>query len=917
MGVSRMKSRFLAVLLSLCLLAVMLPVSFAASSASAIAARLQQISQTSPYQDASYTAFNNQGMGSGCYAFLNAVSRQLYGVGLPSQASATQLTANSNWLCIAAAGNSNSSVRNLLQSASVGDLIQYKSSYTNPHHIAMIYAISDYGISIYHSTSSKGAHISTYSWNNVVGSSGLGDFSASGCGMSSYCCTRDVLTTPIGGSTSGNSNNVAVTVTTGAAEDVTETSATLHGSVQSSVRVSEVGMYMGENRSSMTRLGSDTVSGTAPNMWYSTAKYGRALQPGRLYYYQAYAIVNGQTYWGAVKSFGTNIAVNMDLRFADSDSFNIPASQIGRQITPIDVSGGVSGGTAPYTFTASGLPDGLSISADGVLSGTPTQAASSGTATLRVSDSANLSATITISYGTITAVSSTLSVNIDYENETISVKTGMEWAEDPSGNGKVTAMWDEDLQISERDSASYYLYFGNTLYFRDGNNPSSAWTRVDIPARPSTPRGVSGGAGQITGVSGAMEYAGSNGRWISCSGSTVSGLSAGTYQVRYRATSTAFAGAPVSVQVTQQAAVSSDWPNIYLELVTEQYDSDTSSQYQSYCTYRLADLNDDGMPELFIFGTNEAQGDWLYTVRSDGTTSELAVSQGDFMYDAENQLIWMPYGHMDRYSDEIYRIENGVFVREHEGTYGALDNSTPTSGYSYEWDGETVGESEYQALLSAAVDTDGAVNMTTGGVSAQSVMAQLRSAGADTETTRFTDVGTRAWYFDAVEYVSENGMMDGTGGGCFSPNDTATRAMIVTILHRMEEEPRAWGYAFSDVATSAYYADAVAWAAEEQIVTGTSSTTFSPDTPVTREQLAAILYRYAQYKDYSTVTDSASLNRYTDASRISAYALPAMRWANAEGLITGSTSTTINPNGNASRAEVATILMRFCETIAK
>ena len=143
---------------------------------------------------------------------------------------------------------------------------------------------------------------------------------------------------------------------------------------------------------------------------------------------------------------------------------------------------------------------------------------------------------------------------------------------------------------------------------------------------------------------------------------------------------------------------------------------------------------------------------------------------------------------------------------------------------------------------SEAVDTRGAVKMTDGGMSAQAVMEQLRAAGADTGTA-FTDVGAGDWYRSAVEYVVEKGMMNGTSAVTFSPNETTTRAMIVTILHRMEGEPRAWGYAFSDVATSAYYADAVAWAAEQRIVNGTGSMTFSPDAPITREQLAAILYR--------------------------------------------------------------------------
>ena len=898
--------KILAACLTILLLFAMVPVSLAASPADAVTARLEQISQTEPYRGASYTAFNNQGMGSGCYAFLYAVSRELFGVGIPSQASATRLESNDYWACVAVANNNNSAVRNLLRNTQPGDLLQYKSSYTNPYHIVMVYAVNDDSISVYHSTSSEGAHISTYDWDTVVGPGGLGDFSAAGCGISAYCCTRSVLHGEIGGTT--GEGPVRVSVTTGAAEEVTETSATLHGSVQSSTRVSEVGMYFGTERSSLSKLGSDAVSGTSPEMWYNTAKYGRTLEPGHFYYYQAYAIVDGQTYWGEVRSFGTNLTITMDLRFTGRDSFNIPDSQVGRQILPIDVSSGVSGGTKPYTFTASGLPDGLSISAAGVISGAPSRAAAAGTATIRVADSANLSAILTISYGAVTQAAASLDIPIHYADETISVKTGMEWAEDPSGAGKVTALWDDELPISERGSASYYLYFGNTLYFRDGGDPSAAWTRVDIPARPDAPRGVSGGAGRITGVNRTMEYTAGNGSWIACSGNTVSGLAAGTYQVRYRATTSAFASDPVSVRVTGSAAAAADWPDIYMGLVAEQDKNDAA-------TYRLADLNGDGTPELFIFGTNEAQGDLLYTVRGSGATSQLAVSQGDFMYDAENQLIWMPYGHMDRYSDAVYRIEGGVFIREHEGKYGAYDNTNPASAYSYEWDGKAVSESEYQSLLSEAVDTRGAVNMTDGGMSAQAVMEQLRAAGADTGTTTFTDVGAGDWYRSAVEYVVEKGMMNGTSAVTFSPNETTTRAMIVTILHRMEGEPRAWGYAFSDVATSAYYADAVAWAAEQRIVNGTGSMTFSPDAPITREQLAAILYRYAQFKDYD-VSASNSLTSYTDAAQISSYAAAAMRWANAEGLVTGSTGRKLNPQGNASRAEVATILMRFCENMA-
>ena len=180
----------------------------------------------------------------------------------------------------------------------------------------------------------------------------------------------------------------------------------------------------------------------------------------------------------------------------------------------------------------------------------------------------------------------------------------------------------------------------------------------------------------------------------------------------------------------------------------------------------------------------------------------------------------------------------------------------------------------------------------------------------------FDDVKNTDWYYDAVQFVYDRGMMNGTGDGMFSPNENTTRGMIVTILYRLEGEPDTATSNFTDVAPGMYYADAVAWAQTNGIVNGASATMFAPDDPITREQMAAILYRYAQFKDYD-VSSSNDLNEYTDAAQISPYAVTAMQWANAEGLITGDSATTINPIGNATRAEVATILMRFVENIAQ
>ena len=181
----------------------------------------------------------------------------------------------------------------------------------------------------------------------------------------------------------------------------------------------------------------------------------------------------------------------------------------------------------------------------------------------------------------------------------------------------------------------------------------------------------------------------------------------------------------------------------------------------------------------------------------------------------------------------------------------------------------------------------------------------------------FIDVASDAWYADAVQYVYENGMMSGTSETTFSPDLTTTRGMIVTILYRMENEPAVTGTtAFTDVAADQYYANAVAWAAQNGIVSGITATTFAPNNAITREQMAAILYRYAQFKGYD-VSAKADLSVYTDAAQVSTYATDAMAWANGAQLITGTSQATLTPAGNATRAQVATILMRFCENIAK
>ena len=181
----------------------------------------------------------------------------------------------------------------------------------------------------------------------------------------------------------------------------------------------------------------------------------------------------------------------------------------------------------------------------------------------------------------------------------------------------------------------------------------------------------------------------------------------------------------------------------------------------------------------------------------------------------------------------------------------------------------------------------------------------------------FVDVAEGDWFYDAVVYAYQNELMDGVGGSRFAPNSETTRAQLVTILYRLEGEPAVSGdLPFTDVESGTWYTDAILWAAQNNIVNGVSDTEFAPGDDLTRQQLVTILYRYAEAKGYD-VSASADLSGYPDADQVQDYAQPAMAWAVAENIIQGMEDGTLKPAGNASRAQIATILMRFCEDVAQ
>lgn len=184
----------------------------------------------------------------------------------------------------------------------------------------------------------------------------------------------------------------------------------------------------------------------------------------------------------------------------------------------------------------------------------------------------------------------------------------------------------------------------------------------------------------------------------------------------------------------------------------------------------------------------------------------------------------------------------------------------------------------------------------------------------DEEKSTFTDIADH-WAVDAIEYVCNNSIMEGVSETTFAPDDTMTRAMLVTVIYRLEKPTeKAKLHGFTDVMDGEWYTDAVLWAAENGIVDGVTDTEFAPDAYITREQMAAVMYRYAQYKEQDTsVGENTNILSYDDAFEISEYAIPAIQWMAGSGLMNGKTQATINPKDYSTRAQVATILMRYLE----
>lgn len=309
-----------------------------------------------------------------------------------------------------------------------------------------------------------------------------------------------------------------------------------------------------------------------------------------------------------------------------------------------------------------------------------------------------------------------------------------------------------------------------------------------------------------------------------------------------------------------------------------------------------------------------------------------AGDNGRAYYDADGNLMFTSD------ASEKYLICDGVILKEKNERYAVCDRKgIPTTDYVYAgynptgvfgvinlyygssvcaydlWslDGQKLNEESFEEFVRTRDDQTIATYKQKGKFGA------IRIVTPDMPT--FMDAPRGQWYYDAVEYCAEKGLFAGTSACTFSPDNAMTRAMLVSVLWRLDGKPAPEGTAsFADVQRGAWYADAVCWAAENEIVFGVGDGKFAPDDNITREQIAAIMLRYAKKKGYDT-QEKTDISSFADSSRVSSYAVEAIQWANAAGILSGSkegSQVLLLPQNNATRAQLASILMRFVKNIA-
>ena len=529
--------------------------------------------------------------------------------------------------------------------------------------------------------------------------------------------------------------------------------------------------------------------------------------------------------------------------------------------------------------------------------------------------------TVTLSYTfPLTAPGENEGYSIDYEEETITITDNYEvnTAEDFSGTTV---------------SSGTNVTPGATFYIRKAaadNTPASAAAELTIPNRPDAPTGLVGvgerSSGKITGLTAGTAYeilADTETIWVSKiadSKGEITALALGTYQVRLKATDKAFTGEPAKVEIKASSSSTSSGSS------GGGGSSDTASQSSPPATTQeitqaVEKAKDGDTVQVKLPSSGTISKETFERIAGKDVTVEIATGTGvtwlvngkdipsnaklqDLNLSVNTQATTIPVEVVNKITGvtEIRQLELA-----HTGEFGVtltlrLDVGQANSGY---WANLYYFNPQTQALeyqTAARIGADGNADIPFTHASSYAVVIDTVSHGHP-----FTDVPENAWYTEAALWAWREGLMVGTTKTTFSPDVATTRGMVVTILWRQAGAPVAdYALDFTDVASDAYYAEAVRWAVSQGVAAGYGNGLFGPDDPITREQFAAILYRCAG----SPAIPERVLD-FIDAEQISPYAEDTLRWAVSEGLISGKGGGILEPQGQATRAQTAAMLMRY------
>lgn len=362
-----------------------------------------------------------------------------------------------------------------------------------------------------------------------------------------------------------------------------------------------------------------------------------------------------------------------------------------------------------------------------------------------------------------------------------------------------------------------------------------------------------------------------------------------------------------------------DWNEAYRQfVVNKKYISVKQKFYtenSNKILFGLYDLDGNGTPELIIKNGADNENEmtsYVYTYKNKNVSFVGEIGSGDssFRYVSNYHGLYWESGNNGKYIGYYFDLKNNKTNIE-QISEETLEYINSKMNYSEEQ------LTKDKKLYEACKKSDGILPMYN--------IDEINGIGwnvfASKETVGYSylydDVNNKTWCYEAVKYTKDKGLMSGISSNLFEPNGEITRAMVVTILYRMEKEPKTKKTNYRDVKSGSWYEDAVSWASLKGIVNGVEKNLFAPDENITREQLAAILYRYAKYKGLNIKADSEIVKGYIDNQSLSDYALDSVGWAIGKGLISGTDKMHITPQGNATRAQAAVVLYRFCTNLRR